>query len=286
MSNQVYDIITSQIIEQLNAGVIPWHQSYVGGMPQNGISKKPYNGINIFLLSVRGFANPFWFTYKQAQEAGGSVRKGEKSTKVIFWKKFTPAYKEDGRQPGEVSEDDLKDHLVMRYYSVFNFEQCEGLSADKYGIKTGAFNPIEEAEAIVKGYNGAPAVVHNEQRAYYAIERDYVNMPKPETFVKPEFYYKTLFHEFTHSTGAAHRLNRKLTGHQAGSQQDYSKEELIAETGASFLSGRAGIFDAPQLEQAAAYIQSWIKVLKNNNKMVIQAASEAQKAADYITGGV
>ena len=208
------------------------------------------------MLSVRCFANPFWFTYKQAQEAGGSVRKGEKSTKVIFWKKFTPAHKDNGRQPGEVSEDDLKDHLVMRYYSVFNFEQCEGLSAEKYGIKTGAFNPIEAAEAIVKGYNGAPVVVHNEQRAYYAIERDYVNMPKPETFVKPEFYYKTLFHEFTHSTGA------------------------------SFLSGRAGIFDAPQLEQAAAYIQSWIKVLKNDSKMVIQAASEAQKAADYITGGV
>ncbi len=189
MSNQVYDIITSQIIGQLNAGVIPWHQSYFGGMPQNGISKKPYNGINVFLLSVRGLANPFWFAYKQAQEAGGNVKKGEMSTKVIFWKKFTPAHKDDGRQPREVSEDDLKDHLVMRYYSVFNFEQCEGLNADKYGIKTGVFNHVEAAETIKAGYKTSPRVVHEEQRAFYAIEKDFVNMPKPETFVKPEFYY-------------------------------------------------------------------------------------------------
>lgn len=286
MANKVYDIITSQIIAQLEKGVIPWKQSWTeGGLPRNGASNKQYNGINTFLLASRGYINPNWFTFNQVADMGGHVKKGEKATMVIFWKKFTPANVRDdpNRRPGEISGSDLEEHLVMRYYNVFNYEQTEGLNAVKYASKTQVFNPISAAEDIVNRYPNAPKVQHEYQRAYYMPAFDTVNMPKKETFVKPEFYYKTLFHELTHSTGHESRLNRPLKGFAESNKQDYSKEELIAEMGASFLSGRAGIFEHEQLEESTAYIQSWIKVLKNDTQMVIKAASAAQKAADFIT---
>lgn len=276
MSNKVYEIITDQIIKQLERGVIPWQHAYIGGMPKNGISMKDYNGINIFLLSVRGFANPYWFTFKQVTDASGHVKKGEKGTPIIFWKLYTPKQSNDDIEEPE-------EHRVLRYYYVFNFEQTEGLNAEKYTIKAGDFSPIQAAEKIVSEYHGAPAVQHKEQRAWYSPVTDIVNMPAPESFVKPEFYYKTLFHELIHSTGHDSRLNRSLKGNTGFASASYSKEELIAEMGASFLSGRAGIFEAPQLEQASAYIASWITELRGDPALVVKAASQAQKAADYIT---
>ena len=272
--NQVYSIITEQIIAQLEKGVIPWYRAYLGGLPKNGISNKEYNGINIFLLSVRGYANPYWFTFKQVKDLGGNVKRGEKGTPIIFWKLYSKET-EDSEEPEE--------HRVLRYYYVFNFEQTDGLNAEKYTIKAGNFSPIQNAEKIVQGYHGAPTLQHKEQRAWYSPVTDIVNMPAPESFVKPEFYYKTLFHELTHSTGHDSRLNRSLKGNTGYSNTDYSKEELVAEMGASFLSGRAGIFEIPQLEQASAYIASWLKELRNDKSLVIKAASQAQKAADYIT---
>jgi len=283
--NQVYSIITEQIIAQLEKGVIPWYRAYLGGLPKNGISNKEYNGINIFLLSVRGYANPYWFTFKQVKDMGGNVKRGEKGTPIIFWKLYTPAAVRDDphKLPGEISSAELEEHRVLRYYYVFNFEQTDGLNAEKYTIKAGNFSPIQNAEKIVQGYHGAPTLQHKEQRAWYSPVTDIVNMPAPESFVKPEFYYKTLFHELTHSTGHDSRLNRSLKGNTGYSNTEYSKEELIAEMGASFLSGRAGIFEMPQLEQAGAYIASWLKELRNDKSLVIKAASQAQKAADYIT---
>ncbi len=282
--NKVYEIITEQIIAQLEKGIIPWKRAYLGGMPKNGISKKEYNGINIFLLSVRGYANPFWFTFKQVQELGGYIKKGEKGTPIIFWKIYTPAAVRDdpNRQPGEISSSDLDEHRVLRYYYVFNFEQTEGLSAEKFTIKAGTFSPISCAEQIVQNYHGAPTMQHKEQRAWYSPVTDIVNMPIPESFNAPEFYYKTLFHELIHSTGHDRRLNRSLKGNTGFASVSYSKEELIAEMGASFLSGRAGIFQEEQLEQASAYIQAWLKELRNDKMLVVKAASQAQKAADYI----
>ncbi len=156
--NKVYEIITEQIIAHLEKGIIPWKRAYLGGMPKNGISKKDYNGINIFLLSVRGYANPFWFTFKQVQQLGGHIKKGEKGTPIIFWKLFTPAKIRDdpNKLPGEISSAELEEHRVLRYYYVFNFEQTEGLNAEKYTIKAVNFSPIQAAEQIVHNYHGAP----------------------------------------------------------------------------------------------------------------------------------
>ncbi len=273
--NKVYEIITEQIIAQLEKGIIPWKRAYLGGMPKNGISMKEYNGINIFLLSVRGYANPFWFTFKQVQQLGGHIKKGEKGTPIIFWKKWIPANPKD--------DDEDEEHLIMRYYYVFNFEQTEGLNAEKFTIKSRTFSPITNAEQIVQNYHGAPSLQHKEQRAWYSTVTDIVNMPIPESFKASEFYYKTLFHELVHSTGHEKRLNRSLKGNTGFASAAYSKEELIAEMGASFLSGRAGIFQEEQLEQASAYIQAWLKELRNDKMLVVKAASQAQKAADYIT---
>jgi antirestriction protein ArdC len=275
--NKVYEIITDKIIEQLEKGVIPWKKSWsAGGLPKNGISNKEYNGINPFLLLVKGYNNPNWFTFKQIQDIGGNVRKGEKATMVIFWKKFTPATISDKE------EEENKEHLVLRYYNTFNALQCEGLPDKYYPKNNRVFNPIDVAEKIVKGYQNAPGIVHEEQRAYYRPSTDVVNMPRPESFSSEISYYQTLFHELTHSTGHENRLNRLSKDASFGSQ-DYSKEELVAEMGASFLSGRAEIFNDTQLEQASAYIQGWLKALKNDKMLVVKAAASAQKAADYIT---
>ncbi len=277
--SKVYDIITSQIIAQLEKGIIPWKKSWsTGGLPKNGISGKDYNAINPFLLLVKGYNNPNWFTFKQIQEAGGNVRKGEKATMVIFWKKFTPTQTCN-------DDEEVTEHLVLRYYNVFNCEQTEGLNSDKYALKTHTNNPIKAADKIVTGYkiHGGPKIEYHEQRAYYRPSQDIINMPKFNTFVDAISFYQTLFHEMIHSTGHESRLNRLSKDAHFGSQ-DYSKEELIAEMGASFLSGHAGIFNNEQLEQAGAYIQGWLKALKNDKMMVIKAAAQAQKAADYIGG--
>ena len=285
MTNKVYEIITDRIIKQLESGTIPWKQSWKGGKPKNGASMKEYNGINVFLLSISGYNNPHWFTFKQVKDMGGHIKKGEKGSMVIFWKIFTPAKVRDdpNRKPGEISNSDLDEHRVLRYYHVFNYEQTEGLNAEKYSTKLNAFNPIETADSIVTKYPAAPKIQHKEQRAWYAPITDIVNMPVPESFKKPEFYYKTLFHELIHSTGHESRLNRPLKANTGYRNADYSKEELIAEMGASFLSGRAGIFEHDQLEESSAYIAGWLKALNNDRSLVIKAASQAQKAADHIT---
>lgn len=208
---------------------------------------------------------------------GGHVRKGEHASKVIFVKPVVKNVSEN--EAGEMEESR---GAIMRYYNVFNFDQTEGLPAEKFSIDLKNHEPIKEAEAVIAGYKGAPRIEHKEQRAYYSPGQDYINMPILGSYDEPEFYYKTLFHEMTHSTGHTSRLNRGLTGHAASGETEYSKEELVAEMGASFLSGHCGIFNEPQLEQSAAYINSWIKALKNDKQMVIQAAAKAQKSTDFI----
>lgn len=287
--NKVYEIITDKIIEQLEKGVVPWRQEWstYGGLPKNGISNKEYSGINPFLLLERKYNNPNWFSFMQVGEAGGRVKKGEKGTMIIFWRKYQKKPDMDNRPVDEngaplMCDDDFKESLVLRYYYVFNACQCEGLP-EKYSKNEKIFNPIEEAEWIVKGYQKAPGIIHEEQRAFYRPSTDVVNMPHPESFSSEIAYYQTLFHELTHSTGHESRLNR-LSKDASFGNAEYSKEELVAEMGASFLSGHAGIFDKPVMENAAAYIQGWLRALKNDKAIVITAAAQAQKASDMIIG--
>jgi len=241
------------------------------------VSKKEYRGINVFLLACMPYGSPYWMTYKQVTDKGGHVRKGEKSTPVVFWKWI------DSKEEVGIADTLSNGKIPMlRYYSVFNLEQVEGIEAPPATeVIINTFTPIERAEQIIAGMPLKPDMRHGGNDACYSPMLDYVKLPEPSAFQSPEEYYSTAFHELTHSTGHAIRVGRKgiLEPSYFGSHS-YSKEELVAEMGAAFLCGHAGIEST--IENSAAYIQGWLKALKNDKTLLIHAAAQAQKAADYI----
>lgn len=272
--SKAYEVINDRIIELLNQGVIPWRKPWTGGEePMNMLSKKAYRGINVFLLSCSGFGSRYWMSYKQAAEKGGQVRKGEKGFPVIFWK-----WQEREKENGEKQM-----FPILRYYTVFNLEQIDGIKAPLEGNgELKEFCSLGEAEKIVNGMPNKPVIEHSGFRACYVPSMDQIKMPIPEVFHGEEEYYQTLFHEMVHSTGHESRLNRRpSTEIRMFGDREYSQEELVAEMGAAFLCGECGVLQST-IENSAAYIASWLTVLKNNKKILVNAAAQAQKAADYI----
>jgi len=276
MSNKVYEIVTEQIIKQLENGDIPWKRPWLtNGIPiQNFVSKKPYRGINPFLLNGAGYACPYWVTFNQVKQLGGKVKKGEHGSMVVFFKMLEV---DDRARAGEKTNIPM-----LRYYKVFNLSQTTGIHWDK-PEETREHNPIQICEDIVSGYPGKPPIKFGRDHAAYNPSGDYVKMPNPETFKSAEFFYNVLFHELTHSTGHENRLDRASLTDLAAvfGSHEYSKEELVAEFGAAMLCGVAGI-DTTTIENSAAYIKNWSKKLRENPKYIVWAASQAQKAADYI----
>jgi antirestriction protein ArdC len=284
MSIKVYEVINNRIMELLQQGTIPWRKPWnaEGNMPKNLISRKEYRGINLFLLNAMPYSSPYWMTFKQAQDKGGTVRKGEKSTMVIFWKWLD--------RIGAVSEPDDADVAgsckgkvpMLRYYNVFNVGQCDGIKVPESKEIVNEFSPIEKAEQIIANMPLRPEINYGGNKAAYSPVLDYIKLPHQHTFQSPEEYYSTAFHELAHATGHAKRLGRKsiLEPSYFGSHE-YSKEELVAEMGAAFLCGFTGI-ENKTIENSAAYIQGWLRELKNDNKLLILAAAQAQRASDYI----
>ncbi len=274
-TTDVYTIVTNRIIEHLEKGVVPWHQTWTeAGLPRNLVTRKQYRGVNVWLLSAFDYSQNYFLTFNQVKELGGSVKKGEKSQEVIFWKwieKENEETKEKERIP------------MLKYYRVFNISQCEGIPEEKIPQQELRLNnPIETCEKVINEMPSIPKIQHKEQQAYYNRVGDYINMPKIETFDKSEDYYGALFHELVHSTGHGERLNRKdLLESQGMRSEKYAIEELTAEMGASYLKSHAGI-PIEQLENNASYIQSWLEHLKNDKKFIVYASSQAQKATDYI----
>lgn len=282
MSTKVYEVINNKIMELLQQGTVPWRKSWhaQSNYPKNLLSKKEYRGINIFLLGCQQYSSPYWLTFKQCQDKGGHVRKGEKSTPVIFWK-WIDRKDADGAD-GEESIGNGKIPM-LRYYSVFNLEQIEGITAPPSPeTAINPFTPIERAEQIIAAMPLRPDIRHGGNNACYSPMLDYIKLPEPSAFQSPEEYYSTAFHELAHSTGHASRVGRKgiLEPSYFGSHE-YSKEELVAEMGAAFLCGHAGI-EQRTIENSAAYIQGWLKALKNDKKLLVMAAAQAQHASDYI----
>ena len=280
MGQTVHEIITETIMKKLEEGVVPWQRPWVGGTgaPINLKSKKEYRGINVWLLGCQGYNSPYWASFKQISEFGGSVKKGEHSSLVVFWK---PVAK---RTVEEEDGEDLvfeKPSFILRYYRAFNINQTEGLEDHIPKVEENKFDPIEKCEEIITDMPNAPEIKYGKPKAYYSPVEDYVGLPKRESFKSPEGFYATAFHELVHSTGHKSRLSRNLQN-GFGSEK-YSKEELIAEMGASFLCGTAGI-ENTVIDNSAAYIASWLKALKDDKKMVVFAASAAQRAAEYILG--
>lgn len=274
----VYQIVTEQITTLLDQGIIPWKMGWKSGVPQNFITKRPYEGINAMMLAIqadcKGYSNPYWMTLKQCNEKGGKIKKGEKSQIVCFWKKTI----KDEKKKAE--GDNL--FFMLRYYRVFNLDQCEGIEIS--GTVTQPINKLEACEKIVDGYKDAPVVKYEGARAYYSAKKDEVVVPDRNRFVSSEELYAALFHELAHSTGHEKRLNRQdSTAAREFGSEDYSKEELIAEFTAAFLCGITGIAPAV-VENQAAYIQGWSSKLKEDSKLLITAAGKAQKAANYIQG--
>lgn len=276
--NDVYQIVTDRVISLLEAGTVPWRKPWAGGdyqFPRNLASGKAYRGVNVWLLSCAGFGSPYWVSYKQARDRGGNVRKGEKSSLAVFWKRLDI----DDKQTGE-----RKFVPLLRYYNVFNVEQCEGLDYPKPEARAvDNFDAIAAAEAIVEAMPARPEITHNEPRAYYQRSTDRVNMPKRETFDAEAEYYSCLFHELTHSTGHESRLARLANENTNFGSSTYAKEELLAEMGASYLSASAGILHRT-VDNSASYIASWLGRLRDDRKLVVMAAAAAQRAADFILG--
>ncbi len=290
MKNQVYDIIADRILEMLDKGVVPWRKPWTAGpaeMPRNGLTKKPYRGINVFLLHAAGYSNPRWFTFRQALAIGANVRKGEKGFPVVFWKFDRAAREERADEPADAdaAEATAKRAPILRYYTVFNAEQLDNLP----GAYTDSpaepaaepRDPIADAVAIVEGMPNRPRITYAGGRACYRPFDDSVTVPPAESFPQLEEHYSTLFHELAHATGHETRLNRKTIGTAAFGSDTYGREELLAEFAASFLCAVAGIATAT-IENSAAYIASWRETIKADKPIVVFAAAQAQKAADYI----
>jgi len=275
----VYEVITDRIIDRLEQGTVPWHQPWSAERPKNLVSKKEYRGINVFLLGAGRYSQPYWLTFRQAKQLGGHVKKGEKSTPVVFWKWF------DYVQEGDDGEPETKQRPMLHYYRVFNVSQCEGIDESKIpSLTTRTFEPIERAEEVVQGMPQRPIIQHETPQAFYRPSADVVNMPAAELFRSDEEYYSTLFHELTHSTGHESRLNRLDTDKLAAfGSRDYSQEELVAEMGSAFLCGHCGIAERI-IDNSAAYIQGWLRRLRNDKRLVVFAAAQAQKAADFVLG--
>lgn len=286
----MYQTVTNRIIERLEQGELTWRKPWSSyGLARNYVSGKVYRGINMLLMNLFSpHSIPYYLTFKQAQELGGNVRKGAKSQQVFY---FNVIFKDANNQTlskeqAKALGDDVKVIRFLKYYNVFNVEDIEGVEFKIDDLRLVPHEKIERCEQVWNAYPSPPQYVEEDRaRAFYRPEKDLINMPPIEQFETAENYYATLFHEAIHSTGHPNRLNREGVAQfdRFGSER-YSLEELVAELGASFLCGLTGIDREPIIENTAAYIQGWLKKLKDDKQFIFKAAAEAQKAVDSIVG--
>jgi len=288
MRTDVYQRITNQIVHELEQGIRPWMQPWSAEHADGRIVRPrrfnglPYNGINVLMLwsaaMEKGYGAPIWMTFKQALEFNAHVRKGEQGSLVVYADKITRT--ETDASTGEESERAIP---FMKGYTVFNVEQIDGLPEHYYAKpepKSDAVQRIAHAESFFAA-TGAE-IRHGGGKAYYSISTDHVQLPPFESFRDAESYYATLAHETTHWTRHSSRLDREF-GRKRWGDEGYAMEELVAELGSAFLS--ADLELTPELrEDHAAYIASWIKVLKNDKRAIFTAASYAQRAVDFLHG--
>lgn len=272
----VYNEVTSRIINTLEAGVIPWRKPWTGGNCGciSYSTGKPYSLLNHLLL---GGVSGEYATFKQIQQQGGHVRRGEKAHMVVFWKPYETVDDETG---------EVEKHFYLRYYSVFNLLQCENINPRWAVSVTPASNlqPDEAAEAVITDYisrNGVHLTVTQSDRAFYQPSTDEVVVPELSQYQKVEQYYSTLFHEMIHSTGHPSRLNR-ISDVAAFGSHEYSREELCAELGAAFLVNSVGLETEASFTNSVGYVQGWLQALKNDKRLVVSAAGAAEKALSLI----
>ena len=285
MQLDIYTQVTSRIISHLEQGVIPWRSPYFSevGFPVNYATRKPYQGINVFLLGSLRYTSPFFLTFIQAKELGGHVRKGEHGSLVV--KYGTYSKEDESAEDGEASP-----RRFLKAYTVFNASQIEGIDfpAPSPVAAVPPSDACNRARELIAAMPKAPAIQGGHAVPCYRPKTDTVYMPEPQFFTDETSYYSTLFHELSHSTGHESRLARKTLMENKGIESTegrkvYAEEELVAEMSAAFLNAHAGILEA-ELQNSAAYLQGWIDALKSNDAKgwIIRAASQAQKAANFI----
>lgn len=278
----VYEMVTERIIELLDKGIIPWRKGWTAGSAAaiNYCTRKAYRGVNAMLLPFAGE----YLTFKQCEAAGGHIKKGEKGNLIVFYKVYEKA------TPTQDDPNHVDKIPVLKYSYVFHISQCEGIESK---LQPEAETPdknstLEAGEAVVENYIAASGVKLNklpQDRAFYSPATDSITVPTLQQFDSSEEYYSTLFHEMTHSTGHASRLNR-LNSLAAFGSEDYSKEELIAEIGSSFLMNKAGLEIPATFKNSVAYIQAWRNKLSEDKCLIVRAASAAEKAVNLILGEV
>lgn len=292
MSVNVYQMVTDRIIAQMEKGIIPWQKPWnlLGGISEdqcaiNYVTRHPYSLLNQMLLEKPGE----WITFKQIQERGGRIKKGEKSKFVVFYQMLRYENKEKLDENGNPKIELVP---LLKYYNVWHLEQVEGIESK---IVTGeakpttTLTPNEQAEAIINGYlmqaSHPKFTPKRSNEAFYRPSTDEVVVPLMEQYTCLAEYYSTTFHELVHSTGHADRCNRKgITDLSFFGSHEYSKEELVAETGAAMLVFQSGINSEKAFKNSVAYLQSWMKELKKDPKMIVWAASKAEAAVKWILG--
>lgn len=281
MSADLYQIVTDKIVAALESGVAPWVKPWRaigrhGGMPYNAVTGKAYRGINVPLLYSPGYDVPAWLTFKQARDAGGFVRKGEHGSMIVFYKPF--AVRDRNATPD--ADGNVPERMIplLRSFTVFNVAQCDGLP-ERYAPAAAPVveRPVGVADTMMRIAN----VRLGGDRAFYAPSVDQIVLPRPEQFPELAEFHATALHELTHWTGHATRCAREY-GKRFGDTA-YAREELVAEMGAAFLCAHAGVDGRLQ---HAEYLASWLKVLKEDKRAIVIAASHAQRAADFVLAAI
>jgi len=283
--------VTHEIIAQLEQGQVLWQKPWSSyGLPRNYSSGRPYEGFNAFYLhhitEKNNFTAPYFLTFRQALELGGHVRKGQKGTPVVYWKVYEVKTEEKvGGQPAKNSKERPERRFIPFHWTVFNIDQVEGVDFKLPEMPERSQQQLIDAcQRVVDHYpSPRPRIRHGGSRAYYAPTPDTVQVPELQCFVSPQAYHATLFHELIHSTGHSTRLNRfrrEETPVRFGDEH-YSKEELVAEMGASFLCAFTGIRETV-FQNSVAYLQGWVSRLREDKTLIIYAGTKAFKAANFI----
>ncbi|MBN7816985.1 ArdC family protein [Algoriphagus pacificus] len=287
--SDIYRKFTDLILAKMEEGIIPWRKPWNEmGMPTNYLTRRPYKGINLWVLLSMDHKYPYYLTFNQVNSLGGKVRKGAKSCPICFWN-FSYSDRETGKRISEKElvfypKEQIQKSGFLKEYRVFPIEQIEGIDWDF--LKPDAVSrevSIDPCEKILENMLHKPTLRNHGNEAYYRVDLDEITMPEKHLFAKIERYYGVLFHELIHSTGHESRLNRKgvREPHLFGSKE-YRKEELIAEMGAGFLNNQTGILSEDLLDNSVAYIQNWMAEFRKHKQLLIHAAHKAQKAVEYI----
>ncbi len=279
----IYETVTTRILNQLAAGQIPWRKTWKAGLPKSLTSGQEYRGVNILVLGSTPYGSRYWVSYREAQRLGGHVRRGERATPVVYWKWHTP--EELARRAEQTGNYHLAPCTPFTS-AVFNLDQVEGVTRPADDLQAGPEDRLKFADQLLAVMPDKPEIIHAlTARPAYSPSLDRITLPHLSQFESADEYYSTLYHELVHSTGAPRRLNRfaKTEGDRV---ERYSFEELVAEFGAAFLCGFAGIQNRTTEELQTSYIEGWAQVFRKDSRVLVRAASAAQRAADYIRGKV